>query len=50
MFKKLFVSSTSACFEFENTDPYYSPVSYKVYLNGERVVDDCTTNVFRCST
>lgn len=46
MFKKLFVSSTSACFEFVNTAPYYSPVSYKVYLNGERVGDDCTTNVF----
>ena len=45
MFKKLFVSSTSACFELENTTPYYSPVSYKVLLGG-KVVGVFDTNVF----
>lgn len=46
MFKKLFVSSTSACFEFENTNPYYCPEPYKVLLNGEAVGVERNTNVF----
>lgn len=46
MFKKLFVSSTSACFEFNNTNPYYSPKPYKVLLNGVAVGGERTTNVF----
>ena len=46
MFKKLFVSSTSACFELVNKNPYYSPRSYEVYLNGEKAGDKHTTNVF----
>ncbi len=45
MFKKLFASSTTACFELVNTCPYYSPVSYKVLLDG-KVVGVFDTNVF----
>lgn len=46
MFKQLFVSSTSVCFEFKNTNPYYSPRPYKVLLNGEVVGGERDTNVF----
>ena len=46
MFKKLFVSATSACFELSNKNPYYSPKPYSVYLNGEKAGDKRTTNVF----
>ena len=35
MFKLLFASSSSACFELENKNPYYAPSAYTVYLNGE---------------
>ncbi|MDE7083374.1 MAG: glycoside hydrolase family 28 protein [Clostridia bacterium] len=45
MFKKLFVSSTSACFELTNKKPYYSPEPYFVYLNGEKALKS-DTNVF----
>ncbi|MDE7453517.1 MAG: glycoside hydrolase family 28 protein [Clostridia bacterium] len=45
MFKKLFASSTSACFELENTSPYYSPSSYSVLLDG-KVAGVFDTNVF----
>ena len=37
MFKKLFVSSVSACFEFTNTNPYYNGKKYTVLLNGEKM-------------
>jgi polygalacturonase len=46
MFKKLFVSSTSACFELENTNPYYSPEKYSVLLNGKVQGDKKDSNVF----
>lgn len=46
MFKKLFVSSTTACFELSNKNPYYSPKKYKVKLNGEEVGGYRDTNVF----
>lgn len=46
MFKKLFISSVSACFELVNKNPYYSPRPYEVYLNGEKVGGKRTTNVF----
>lgn len=46
MFKKLFVSSTSACFELSNKNPYYSPEPYAVYLNGEKVGGKRGVNVF----
>ncbi|MDE5942595.1 MAG: glycoside hydrolase family 28 protein [Clostridia bacterium] len=45
MFKKLFVSSTTACFELKNTTPYHSPASYHVLLNG-KVAGVFDTNVF----
>ena len=37
MFKKLFVSGTSACFEFENKNPYYNTEKYKNILNGKQI-------------
>ena len=46
MFKKLFVSSSSACFEFVNKDPYYCPQSYKVIVNGVEEKVERNTNVF----
>lgn len=46
MFKKLFVSGTSACFELENDNAYYSPEKYKVLLNGREVGGERDTNVF----
>ena len=45
MFKQLFVSSVSACFELENKNPYYSPEKYTVYLNGA-AVEEKDSNVF----
>lgn len=45
MFKLLFVSSTSACFELENDNPYYSPEEYTVKLNGKNY-GRFKTNVF----
>ncbi|MCD8200613.1 MAG: glycoside hydrolase family 28 protein, partial [Clostridia bacterium] len=45
MFKPLFISSVSACFELENKDPYYSPDEYTVCLNGAEI-DTFDTNVF----
>lgn len=46
MFKQLFVSCSSACFELENTNPYYSPQKYKVVLNGKTVGEEKDGNVF----
>ena len=46
MFKKLFVSATSACFELKNKNPYYSPEKYSVILNGVKQSDVRDTNVF----
>lgn len=45
MFKKLFVSSTTACFELANKNPYYSPKRYKIYLNGAQTGGERDTNV-----
>lgn len=46
MFKLLFVSSTSACFELENKNPYYAPAKYRVTLNGKAVGEEKDSNVF----
>ena len=46
MIKQLFVSSTSACFEIVNTNPYYSPKKYKVLLNGRQEGGERDANVF----
>ncbi|MGN1119451.1 MAG: glycosyl hydrolase family 28-related protein, partial [Oscillospiraceae bacterium] len=45
MINTLFVGSVSACFEHENSSPYYSEAEYTVSLNG---VEQFTsnTNVF----
>lgn len=46
MFKKLFVSAVSACFEFKNKNPYYNLQPYKVILNGKYYGGERTENVF----
>lgn len=46
MFKQLFVSGVSACFEFVNDNPYYTPKKYKVILNGVEEKIERDTNVF----
>lgn len=46
MLKPLFVSSTSACFELVNKNPYYSPSAYKIILNGKQLDKEYDTNVF----
>jgi len=45
-FHLLFVSSVSACFELENTAPYYAAVEYNVLLNGAPALTGMRTNVF----
>ena len=45
MIKTLFISSSSACFEWENNLPYYTKDEYTVYLNGEKIISS-NTNVF----
>ena len=46
MFKQLFKSSTSACFELENTNPYYAPDKYQVIVNGTKTDKVWESNVF----
>ena len=43
--KLLFVSAVSACFELDNSDPYYAPENYTVWLDGQRQFEG-RTNVF----
>ena len=46
MFKKLFSSSTSACFEFDNTNPFHHPNGkYKIFVNGV-MAGEADTNGF----
>lgn len=46
MFKKLFSSSTSACFEFDNTNPFRNPDGkYTIFVNGVKA-GESDTNVF----
>lgn len=45
MIKSLFISSTSACFEWQNDLPYYKDNRYTIKLNGETVYEG-DTNVF----
>ena len=42
----LYVGSSSACLEVENSCPYYAPETYDVLLNGEVISTGNTTNVF----
>lgn len=45
MIQLLFTSSTSACFEWQNNNPYYMQESYSIYLNGKQKLT-ADTNVF----
>lgn len=45
MLKTLFISSSSACFEWENDLPYYTEQEYTIYLNEKEVLTS-NTNVF----
>lgn len=45
-FHLLYVSSVSACFELENTSPYYAPEAFDVLLNGAPALTGVRTNVF----
>ena len=45
MIKTLFISSSSACFEWDNDLPYYTKEEYTVYINGEKRISS-NTNVF----
>ena len=43
--KLLFSGVSSACFELENSLPYYAPEKFKVLLNGQEQYE-CESNVF----
>ena len=45
-FHILYVSSVSACFELENSAPYYAEQRYDVTLNGSPALLGVRTNVF----
>lgn len=45
-FHNLFISSVSACFELENTAPYYADAAYDVTVNGAPALLGVRTNVF----
>lgn len=45
MINQLYIGSVSACFELENSSPYYSGKDYSVVLDGKKLFD-ANTNVF----
>ena len=45
-FHLLYVSSVSACFELENTSPYYADDAFEVNVNGAPALQGVRTNVF----
>lgn len=45
MLKTLFISASSACFEWENELPYYTPERYTVFLDGKEALSS-DANVF----
>lgn len=45
MIRLLYCGSSSACFELDNTRPYYAPMHYSVLLNGQPKLH-ADTNVF----
>ncbi len=45
-FHCLYVSSVSACFELENTSPYYAENTFDVNVNGAPALKGVRTNVF----
>ena len=46
IFHNLYVSSVSACFELENTSPYYAEDAFDVTVNGAPALKGVRTNVF----
>lgn len=46
MFRQLYTSSSSACFELINEEVYYSKKEYRVLLNGAPLRGSFSTNVF----
>ncbi|MBR4163587.1 MAG: hypothetical protein IKR11_08705, partial [Solobacterium sp.] len=46
MINILYSGSSSACFELQNTVPYFSPELYTVRLNGEVIIREGHENVF----
>lgn len=46
IFHCLYVSSVSACFELENSAPYYAETAYDVTVNGAPALSGVRTNVF----
>ena len=45
MLKTLFISSSTACFEWKNELPYYAEKEYVIYLDGKEILTS-NTNVF----
>lgn len=45
-FHILYVSSVSACFELENTSPYYADEAFDITVNGAPALQGVRTNVF----
>ena len=45
-FHNLYVSSVSACFELENSSPYYAENAFDVTVNGAPALQGVRTNVF----
>ena len=45
-FHILYVSSVSACFELDNSSPYYAEKTYDVAVNGAPALQGARTNVF----
>ena len=45
MFHAIYAGSTSACFELDNTAPFYAPAPYAVLLDGQAVMEG-KENVF----
>ncbi len=45
-FHILYISSVSACFELENTSPYYAEKAFDVFANGAPALQGVRTNVF----
>ena len=43
--KLLFSGACSACFELENSEPYFAPEKFKVLLNDQEQYE-CDRNVF----
>ena len=37
MIQLLYASSVSACFELDSSAPFYAPLSFRIFLNGEEV-------------